>query len=171
MKVLEAIKERRSIRRFLRKPIQKEMVEELIDALLWAPSAGNLQSRKFYFVYNQEIKDKLVKCAWGQGFIAEAPLVVVACSDLKIGTYYGSRGKELYTLQDVAASVQNLLLVAHEQGLATVWIGAFDEKEASEILQLPGYLRPTAIIPVGYPAEHPSAPRRVPKEKAVVVIE
>jgi nitroreductase len=171
MSILEIIKERRSVRRFLSKEISKEMVEALIGALVWAPSAGNLQSRKFYLVYNKEVKDKLVKAAWGQGFIAEAPLVVVACCDLRIGTYYGSRGKDLYTIQDVAASVQNLLLVAQELGLATVWVGAFDEKEAFDTLQLPAHLRPTAIIPVGYPAEHPTAPRRVSKEKAVTFIE
>ncbi len=171
MTVLQVIKERRSIRRFQSKPIPKDLVDQLIESLIWAPSAGNLQSRKFCFIYNKHIKEQLVKSAWGQSFIAEAPLVVVCCADHRIGTYYGSRGKELYALQDVAASIQNLLLVAHELGLATVWIGAFQEEGVTEILKLPSYLRPVAIIPVGYPAEHPIAPRRMPKEKAIVVIE
>ncbi|HHT9121070.1 MAG TPA: nitroreductase family protein, partial [Candidatus Hypogeohydataceae bacterium YC41] len=166
MNILQVIKERRSVRRFQGTSIPKEMIEQLIDALIWAPSAGNLQSRKFYFVYNKEMKEKLVQAAWGQSFIAEAPLAVVCCTDLRIGTYYGSRGKDLYSIQDVSASIENLLLVAHELGLATVWVGAFEEEKVTEILKLPNNLRPVAIIPVGYPAEHPTAPRRVAKEKA-----
>ncbi len=172
MSLLEIIKKRRSVRRFQSgREISKDVIEELIEALIWAPSAGNLQSRRFYLVRNQGVKDGLVKAAWGQGFIAEAPLVIVACADMRIGTYYGERGTDLYTLQDVAASVQNLLLLACEHGLATVWVGAFDEQSAAKALELPGHLRPVAIVPVGYPAEQPSAPRRISSEKAVVFVE
>ncbi|MFQ5956356.1 MAG: nitroreductase family protein [Candidatus Brocadiales bacterium] len=172
MSVLEIIKKRRSVRRFQgSREISKEIIDELIEALIWAPSAGNLQSRRFYFVRNQAVKDGLVKAAWGQGFIAEAPLVIVACADMHIGTYYGSRGTELYALQDVAASIQNLLLLAYEHGLATVWVGAFDEQDAAEALKLPGHLRPVAIVPVGYPAEEPFAPRRVSDKNAIEFID
>ncbi|MFQ5862212.1 MAG: nitroreductase family protein [Candidatus Brocadiales bacterium] len=172
MSVLEIIKKRRSVRRFQgSREISKEIIDELIEALIWAPSAGNLQSRKFYFVRNQVVKDNLVRAAWGQGFIAEAPLVIVACADMRIGTYYSSRGTDLYALQDVAASIQNLLLLAHEHGLATVWVGAFDEQSAADALKLPGHLRPVAIVPVGYPAEQPFAPGRVSGKKAVEFVE
>jgi nitroreductase len=171
MTVLQVIKERRSIRRFHGTPIPREVIDQLIEALLWAPSAGNLQSRLFYFIFNKEVKEKLVGPAWGQSFIAEAPLAIVCCADLRIGKYYGSRGKELYALQDVAASIENLMLVAHELGLATVWVGAFDEDGVIGVLKLPSHLRPVAIVPVGPPAEHPTAPKRVDKEKAVVIIE
>ncbi len=171
MHVLQVIKERRSIRKFHRKPIPKEMLDQLIDALIWAPSAGNLQSRRFYFIYDMEIKEQLVKAAWGQDFIAEAPLAIVCCADLRIAAHYSHRGTDLYTLQDVAASIQNLMLVAHELGLGSVWVGAFEEGGVARALDLPIHLRPVAIVPVGYPAEHPTAPRRVSREKAVVIIE
>lgn len=168
--VLEIIKKRRSIRAFMDKPIPEEILEQLIEALIWAPSAGNLQSRKFFFIYNQQIKEKLVQAAWGQDFIAQAPLVIVGCADHNIKTRYGSRGVELYAPQDVAASVQNLLLVACELGLGTVWVGAFDEKTVSKILKLPNSLRPVTIVPVGYPAETPSAPPRMSKTEAISII-
>lgn len=171
MSLLEIIKKRRSVRRFQGKEIAKNIIDELIEALIWAPSAGNLQSRKFYLVSNPEVKDNLVKAAWEQRFIAEAPLVIVACADMRIETYYGSRGTNLYTLQDVAASIQNLLLLAHEHGLATVWVGAFDEDGTAKALKLPGHLRPVAIVPVGYPAEYPFTPRRISREKAVEFVE
>ena len=167
MSLLEIIKKRRSVRKFQSKEIAKNIVDELVEALIWAPSAGNLQSRKFYIISNAGVKDDLVKAALGQRFIAEAPLVIVACADMRIGTYYGRRGTDLYALQDVAASIQNFLLLAHEHGLGTVWVGAFDEDSVTEALKLSKQLRPVAIVPVGYPAEHPSTPQRISREKAV----
>jgi len=168
--ILKIIKERRSIREFQKKEIPKEIIDQLIEALIWAPSAGNLQSRKFYFIFNQEIKEKLVGAAFGQDSISKAPLVIVACLDEDIFHYYGERGKNLYGICDVAVAVQNLMLLAHESGLGSVWIGSFDEREVSRILNLPKNLRPIVILPVGYPAEKPSAPPRVSKEKAVEFI-
>src|SRR3989338_7428232 len=107
MDVLTAIKNRRSIRRFLSKEIPQEAIEALKDALIWAPSAGNLQSRRFYFVFNADKKKQIVDAALHQTFIAQAPLVVIACADLLIGKYYDKRGEELYCLQDVACAIEN----------------------------------------------------------------
>jgi nitroreductase len=169
--MLNIIKERRSVRRFLNKLIPKEIQDALKEAIMWAPSAGNLQSRKFYFIFNQTIKKDLVKAALGQSFIAKAPLVIVGCVDLRIKDHYGERGVNLYAVQDVSASIQNVLLVAHELGLASVWIGAFCEDEVSKILKLPRFLRPISIIPVGYTSIHPRTPGRVSVEDAIGIIE
>lgn len=146
------------------------MIDTLVEAALWAPSAGNLQARKFYFVFNGEIKNKLVDAALGQSFIAEAPLAIVCCADLSIERHYGRRGVELYSLQDVAASIQNMMLVACELGLGSVWVGAFDENKVSKLMKLPAHLRPVAIIPIGYPDEKPVAPERVNKQEVVEFI-
>ena len=170
MNLLETIKSRRSIREFQKKEIPEEIIDELIEALIWAPSAGNLQARKFYFVFNQEIKEKLVEAAFGQDFIAQAPLVIVGCIDKEKVDYYGERGKSLYSICDVSVSIQNLMLVAYEEGLGSVWVGKFDDDKISKILNLPDNLRPIAIVPVGYPAEKPEAPPRVSKEKAIEII-
>jgi len=167
MNLLETIKSRRSIREFQKKEIPEEIIEKLIEALIWAPSAGNLQSRKFYFVFNQEIKEKLVEAAFGQSFIGQAPLVIVGCTDEKISKRYGEKGKNLYSICDVALSIQNLMLLAYSEGLGSIWVGAFNEKEVSKILNFPENLKAIAIIPVGYPAEKPSPPPRVSKKEAV----
>ena len=127
MSILDTIKSRRSVRGFQDKEISQDIIDDLIEALIWAPSAGNLQSRKFYFVTNQEIKDKLTEAALSQDFIRQAPLVIVGCADLRIERKYGERGKNLYSIQDVALSIQNLMLVAKEYGLGTCWVGAFEE--------------------------------------------
>ena len=169
MDVLKAVKERRSIRNFQKKEIPEDAVDKLIEAIIWAPSAGNLQSRKFYFVKDAEIKQQLVSAAFGQNFISEAPIAIVACTDNKISKRYGDRGAHLYAIQDVSVSIMNMMLVAHELGLGTVWVSAFDEWQVFEILNLQQNLRPVAIIPVGYPAKTPSPPRRISKNEAVEI--
>ncbi|KPJ57076.1 nitroreductase [Parcubacteria bacterium DG_74_2] len=170
MGILEIIKNRRSIRAFKRKEIPKEILDELIEAIILAPSAGNLQSRKFYFIFDEKLKNELAVVALDQNFIAKAPLVVVGCTDDKITFRYGERGKNLYSICDVSASIQNMMLLATEKGLGTCWVGAFDEREVSKILNLPENLRPIAIIPIGFPAEKPSASPKISKEKAVEIL-
>ena len=167
MEFLEAIRERRSIRNFQKKDIPKEIVDKLMDALIWAPSAGNLQARKFFFVKDAKLKENIADAALGQSFIAEAPLVIVGCTDSRISSKYGERGEYLYSIQDVAASIMGMMLVAHENGLGTVWVGAFREEEGFDLLELPGNLRPVAIVPVGYPVKIPSPPPRVSRKEAV----
>jgi nitroreductase len=165
--VLKAVKERRSVRDFQTKEIPDDVAKKLVEALIWAPSAGNLQSRKFYFVTTPSLKRRLASAALDQQFIAEAPLVVIGCADARIAAHYGTRGATLYALQDVACSIMSMMLVACESGLATVWVGAFREGPVAEILELPGDLRPVAIVPVGYPSRIPPAPPRVSAAEAV----
>ncbi len=167
MEFLEAIRERRSIRNFQKKDIPQKIVDKLIDALIWAPSAGNLQARKFFFVKDAKLKEDIAAAALNQDFIAEAPLVIVGCTDSRISGRYGERGEYLYTIQDVAVSIMGMMLVAHENGLGTVWVGAFREEEVFDILKLPKNLRPVTIVPVGYPVKIPSPPPRVSREQAV----
>ena len=171
MEVLMAIKERRSIRKFLEKEVPPEAIDAMIEAIRWAPSSGNLQSRRFYFVFNKDLKKKLAKAALNQDFIYQAPLTVVACMDTRIRRYYGNRGVDLYAIQDVSASIQNLTLEAVELGLGSVWVGAFYEEEVRKVLNLPEYLRPISIIPIGYPAHKPMPPSRISKEEMIKIIE
>lgn len=168
MEILKAIKERRSIRNFQKKDIPAEVVDKLIDSLVWAPSAGNLQARKFYFVKDKGLKEAIASASLGQGFIAEAPLVIVGCADNEIFKKYRERGVSLYTIQDVAASIMGMMLVAHENNLGAVWVGSFIDEEVSEILNLPQNLRPVAIVPVGYPLSIPTTPPRVSVSEAIV---
>ncbi len=170
MNIFDAVKERRSIRKFLPKQIPETILEDMKEALIWAPSAGNLQARKFYFVFDKIIKKKLAAAAFNQNFIANAPLSIVACTDSNIRLHYGERGITLYSIQDVAASIMEMMLVAHEKGLGSVWVGAFDEEKTSKILNLTDNLRPVSIVPVGYPSYIPKAPARVSKEYAISTI-
>ncbi len=167
MELSEAIKNRRSIRKWKDKDIPKQMIEKLIEAIIWAPSAGNLQARKFYFVYKDEIRIKLAEFA-RQSFLQEAPLVVVACADREKSAWkYGERGRDLYCVIDASLSIQNLMLQAHDLGLSSVPVGAFNELEVSELLKMSDNLYPFLFIPIGFPAESPEAPMRVSYTEAV----
>lgn len=171
MDILRAIKERRSIRDFQKKDIPEKIMNNLIDALRWAPSAGNIQARKFYFIKDKATKKKIASAALNQNFIAEAPLVIVGCTDSRISFTYRERGVFLYSIQDVACSIMGMMLLAHELGLGSTWVGAFYEEEVSRILDLPKTLRPVAIVPVGYPSKIPHPPPRISKQEAVDIIE
>jgi nitroreductase len=171
MDILKAVKERRSIRDFEKKDIPEKVMRKLIDALIWAPSAGNIQARKFYFIKNEAVKKKIAAAALTQNFIAEAPLVIIGCTDSRISFKYGERGVFLYSIQDVACSIMAMMLVAHQLGLGSTWVGAFHEDQISKILAIPKNLRPVAIVPVGYPSKVPGTPPRVLQEEAVEFVE
>jgi len=166
--VFEAIKGRRSIRAFTSEPVSDEEVMRLIDAARWAPSAGNIQPWEFVVVRDAKIKRGLSVAALDQTFIEEAPVVIVVCANqVQSSRGYGSRGVQLYCLQDTAAATQNMLLAAHALGLATCWVGAFQEEEARKVLNIPSGVRPVAIVPVGHPAEKPMARSKRPLSEIV----
>jgi nitroreductase len=160
--VFKAIKTRRSIRAFTDKRVTDREVKKLIEAARWAPSAGNIQPWEFIIVKDPKVKHGLCEAALNQTFIEEASVVIVVCADpVRSSKRYGSRGINLYCLQDTAAASQNILLTAHAAGLAACWVGAFNEEAAKRVLSVPDELRPIAIIPIGHPAEEPRArPRR-----------
>ena len=154
MELLEAIRGRRSVRHFKPEDVSAELVEKLVDAAKCAPSAGNLQPWVFVIVKNPDVKKKLVQAAYNQRHVEEASVVIVVCADEeRSASRYGTRGRELYCLQDTAAAIQNLLLTAHSFGLGACWTGAFDENTAQKALNAPAGMRPVAMIPVGFGGE------------------
>lgn len=159
---------RRSVREYLNEPIPDEVLEELLSAAILAPSAGNAQPWRFLVVREPRLKAGLAQAAYGQSFLAEAPVVVAVCADLaRAKRAYRERGVNLYCLQDTAAAVENLLLAATAKGLGTCWVGAFDEGKVAEVLGLAADLRPVALIPLGRPAESPNPRPRRPLSEVV----
>jgi len=150
MDLKETIKNRHSVRCFSNKKLPMKIILDILEYAHLAPSAGNLQARDFIIVDDEQQKIKLGKASLDQVFIAEAPVNVVVCANLNRISPYGYRGKELYCIQDSAAAVEHILLLAVDKGLGACWIGAFDENEVSKILELPPHIRPVAIIPIGY---------------------
>ncbi|MFQ5909123.1 MAG: nitroreductase family protein [Thermoplasmata archaeon] len=155
MEVKKAIRDRRSIREFRSEPVSEELVAELIELANMAPSAGNLQAREFIVVRDEHTKEALTAAAGNQNFISRAPVCIVVCVNYERIAHYGQRGRELYVLHDTGAAIQNILLAAHDMGLGTVWVGAFNETPVRRLLNLPEHIRPVAIVPVGHPAQQP----------------
>jgi nitroreductase len=120
-----------------------------------------------------KVREDLAKAAFGQSFLKEAPVDIVVCVEPeRSATRYGERGAELYCFQDTAAAAQNILLMAEGLGLSTCWVGAFDEKAVSQILEIPSGRRPVAIIPVGYSilAAPPKPPARRTLDEVVKIV-
>jgi nitroreductase len=166
MDLYEAINSRACVRGFTGEDVAGGTVDKLLEAACRAPTAGNLQPWRFFVVRDAAVKRLLAEAAWGQSFVLEAPVVVVVCADLDVCAHgYGSRGETLYSIQDTAAAIENLLLAVVAEGLGACWVGAFEEQGASVALALPPGIRPLALIPIGHPARRPSTTRREPFQK------
>ena len=171
MDFLELAWKRKSIRSFKTDEIPQEKIAKLLEALRAAPSGGNRQPWYFYVIRNSAMKEKIFNLSCKQEFILNAPVFFVVCTDPeRTAERYGDRGRNLYSIQDTAAAIQNLLLCAVDIGLAACWCGAFDEAALSEILELKNGFRPVAIIPVGYAANDPEKRNRRPVEEIVTYI-
>ncbi len=165
MNTLEAINNRRSVRKYLDKPVEFEKITTILDAARKAPSAGNVQDWRFIIVTDRELIKQVAAYAIDQYWIQTAPvLIIVSAVPEKYEMYYGLRGKRLYTIQDCAAAMQNLMLAATDAGLGTCWIGAFEEDKIKSMFDIPVEVRPQAIISMGYSDE-------TPKERVLVPIE
>ncbi len=163
---VQTIFQRHSCRHFRNTPIPDNHIQLLLEAFRHAPSAGNRQPWHVYVVQNPEIREELMRAAYGQDFIAEAPVVFVVCAiPDQSASRYGKRGETLYVYQDTAAAIENLLLTATALHYGSCWVGAFEERRVREILNLPAQFRPIAIIPVGEPAEPPEPTERKPIEQ------
>ena len=169
MDLREAIRKRRSIRSFRDETIAAPAIRAMKEALLWAPSAGDLQSRRFWFVTNPDLRAALAACSYQPDIIDEAALVVVGCADVqRIEDEYGRRGRSLYVIQDVAAAVQNLLLTVHALGLGAVWMGAFRPRRVARVLDMDTRYVPQVLVPIGVPAERPRPSARMSARRAFV---
>jgi nitroreductase len=157
--ICSVIKQRRSVRKYLEKNVDNGLIEKILDSAGCAPSAGNYQPWEFIVVRNNSLKNDLAEASYNQKWITEAPVLIIACINCRLaGAVYGERGLRLYGVQAVAAAIQNMLLTAESLGLGTCWVGAFSELMVARILQCPDYIRPCAIITLGYPAESPPMP-------------
>jgi nitroreductase len=153
----QVIEDRHSVRDFdAEREVPPEMVQRILEAAIRAPSAGNCQPWHFVVVRSEQTRGLLAEAAYGQWFIADAPVVIVVCADpARSASRYGGRGMELYCLQDTAIATEHILLAVTALGLGACWVGAFDERAASKALGLPASLRPVAIVPIGHPAARP----------------
>lgn len=152
---LNFLSKRRSIRAFKDDIIGESKLSRILEACNLAPSSGGLQTFEIYQINNKEMKERLVSAARDQTFIAQAPLLLVFCANPSRSVERFGERSQLFSVQDATIAASYAQMTVHALGLSTVWVGAFDEKKVSEILQLPQGQRPVAILPIGYENEKP----------------
>ena len=163
MELSEAIRKRRSVRKFLAdKDVTDDQIKQILEAAILAPSSHNSQAWRFIVVRDKGLRTRLANKASHGWFIEQVPAAIVVCADLNELAKIGERSVDTFSLQDTAAAIENMLLTMTDLGLASCWVGAFNEQITKEILDLKEGIRPVAILPVGYPAKEPKMPERKP---------
>ena len=174
----EAIEKRRSVRSFLSKDLKPEEISQLLWAaqgitdqergLRSAPSAGACYPLEVYVVKGdglfhyipqthsletinrEDLRSQLREACLGQSFVEGAPVNIVICAVFeRVTDRYGSRG-ERYVYMEAGHCAQNIHLQAVGLGLASVPVGAFNDRMVKRILNLPEDCQPPYVIPVGY---------------------
>ncbi|MBM3296119.1 MAG: nitroreductase [Candidatus Aminicenantes bacterium] len=155
MTVMEAIQKRRSVRKYRPDPVSEEALGRVLEAARLAPSGKNLQPWKFIVVRSAETRALLARASANQAFIAQAPVVVVACADPE--SCYAKMGRYMKSWPvDVACALEHLMLQAAAEGLGTCWIGAFEEQAVKDVLGVPEPIKVLALTPLGHPDEAPA---------------
>jgi nitroreductase len=164
MDLFDAIHQRQSIRAYRNQPVAEADLQRILQAANDAPSAGNLQAYRIVVVRDATRKRQLAAASLDQQFIADAPVVLVFVTNPdRNRERYGERGTELYAMQDATVACAYAQLAATALGLATCWIGAFEDEAVAKIVNTPVFAKPIVILPVGYAAEtaHPRGRRPV----------
>ena len=173
MTAKECIMGRRSIRSFTDAPVSHELLAEIVETASYAPSWKHTQIVR-YIAVEGELKNQVASCTSAyphNGDIMAAAPMVIAVTIIKgrsgferDGSFSTHRG-EGWQMFDAGVASEAFCLAAHEKGLGTVIMGIFDDDKVAEILNVPEGREVIALIPIGYPAEEPVAPRRKPVEE------
>lgn len=155
---MNSIFTRRSIRRYKEQDISEESIEKIIKAGMAAPSAGDEQPWQFIVIKDKNILGEIPKFHPYSLMLKEANCAIVVCGDLSLERMEG------FWIQDCSAAAQNMLLMANELGLGSVWLGVYPVedrvKSLKGLLELPESVIPLTVLPLGYPAE-----RKKPAER------
>jgi len=153
--VLQAIKERRSIRRYAGGSIAHDLIDAVLEAGRWAPSGLNNQPWRFAIVRDAEIRAKLGSFTHYGSIIKSSSVCVAVFLHLASGY---DRDKDC---MGIGACVQNMLLAAHSLGLGAVWLGEIlkSKGEVARLLEVPDGLELMAVIALGLPGEEPESDR------------
>lgn len=131
---IENMKTRRSVRKFKPDTVPEDIVNEIIEAGLYAASGRNMQAPIIIAVRNKEMRDRLSQlnaavAGMDKDPFYGAPVVLVVLANKACPTY----------VYDGSLTMGNLMLAAHEKGVASCWIHrakeVFDSEEGKAILK------------------------------------
>ncbi len=141
-KLLEFMKNRRSIRSFQNTPIAEDAIEMLLEAARWTPSASNRQPWEFIVIKDKELLENVASNAMFGKFVKRAPLAIAIVGKKRVSPNW-------YVI-DTSLVSMNMMLMAWSLGIGTCWIGSMDREKAKEILKLKEDDYLLTILPFGY---------------------
>ena len=169
MTAKECIKGRRSIRKFADTPVSRDVIADIVETASYAPSWKHTQITR-YIAVEGELKDKIAdECtsayAKNGEIIKNAPMLIAVTfiknrSGFERDGSYSTPKEGGWQMFDAGVASEAFCLAAYEQGLGTIIMGIFDEAKAASLLEVPEERELVALIPIGYPAESPAAPKR-----------
>lgn len=163
--VIKQLYERKSVRVFTEQEISAEDKAYILESAVQAPTAGNQQMYTILDITDQKLKDRLAVSCDNQPFIAQAKLVLVFCADYqKWFDAFETAGCEprkpglgdiMLAVTDTAIAAQNAVVAAQSLGIGSCYIGDIMEncEIHREMLNLPQYVMPAAMLVFGYPTE------------------
>jgi len=156
------IKTRRSARRFEDRQISHETLRGLADVTSWAPTSCNRQPSKLFITQSPERIALCVRQCAGATCLGDViPCFIAVCADSR---FYALEDRNL-PFVDVALGLQNLLLMAHVQGIEGTVLNWFHHSREEdtilrEVLGIPGYYLIVANLVIGYCTETGPVPGR-----------
>lgn len=169
MTAKDCILGRRSIRRFKTDAIDHDILEEIVETASYAPSWKHTQITR-YIAVEGALKDQIAAqaCdAWkpNADIINSAPVLMVISiiknrSGFERDGSYSTPRNDGWQMYDAGIASQTFCLAAHDKGIGSVILGIFDSAKVASILEVPDDRDVIALIPIGYPAEEPVAPKR-----------
>jgi nitroreductase len=165
--LVQVLKGRRSIRNYQSQEVPEEVLNLILEAVQWSPSWANTQCWEVVVVKNQDTKQKLQETL-SQGnpatrAMVEAPAILVLCGKQGSSGFYKGQVTTKFGdwfMFDLGLATQSLCLAAWNLGLGTVVVGLFDHNRAAAVLGVPEGYELVAMLPLGYPAKQPAAPKR-----------
>lgn len=149
---------RRSVRQFEKgRKIAKEDMNDILKIAMYAPSACNKQPWEFIVVEDEGKKAKITELHPYAKFLTDAAAAIVVCGNEQEQCDNG------FWLVDTSAAIENLLLALHGKGLGGCWCAIYpyaDRMKAfQDLLGLPEYVKPNALVVAGYPLKQPTQPQ------------
>jgi nitroreductase len=163
MRVSEAIRTQRAIRRFADRPIEPAVLDDIVDAGRRAPSSMNQQRWSFVVVLD---RDQLAALS-AVGRYADHVAGAAAAIGLVVPDARDPDERESIAF-DLGQSAQNIMLRAWDLGVGSAHASVYDETLARRLLGYPDGFRCDVLLSVGYPAAPPTSPgARRPLEQVV----
>ncbi|HMT67359.1 MAG TPA: nitroreductase family protein [Bacteroidales bacterium] len=170
---------RRTIRKYAQRDIDNELLERLLMAGTRASTTGNMQVYSIIVTRDQEMKKRLSPAHFNQPMVTEAPVVLTFCADFnRFNLWCRLRDAEpgydnflsfMTAAIDALLAAQTICNAAEEEGLGICYLGTatYNADSIIEVLELPRGVVPVATVTLGWPAQVPEQPDRLPLEAVV----